>query len=234
MITEDFSAETRFTPPQALRDRGVVSSLTVIIQGRDHPFGALCVLATARRTFAQYDVHFLQAVANLLAGAIRRKRDEENLRRTNSELQALINSSPLAIFALDLQGNVLSANAAAERTFGWSAEELIGGPLLVVLEDREEEFRALRARVAQGESLSSVELTRRCKDGSAVDVSLFTAPLYDASGKVTRIMGIMADISERKRLEEQFLQAQKMEIVGRLAGGVAHDFSNLLTIDQPL
>ena len=79
-------------------------------------------------------------------------------------------------------------------------------------------------------SQQGTEDRRRCKNGNMIDVSFWTAPLRDAEGAVTGIIEVVADNSERKRLEEQFRQAQKMEAVGRLAGGVAHDFNNLLTV----
>jgi signal transduction histidine kinase/CheY-like chemotaxis protein len=81
----------------------------------------------------------------------------------------------------------------------------------------------------EGEALTGVELVRKKKDGTAVTVNLFAAPLRDAAGRVTGVLGLMEDVTGVKRLEQQFFQAQKMEAVGRLAGGVAHDFNNLLT-----
>src|SRR3954451_15681568 len=74
------------------------------------------------------------------------------------------------------------------------------------------------------------EERRRCRDGHTIDISLWRAVLRDAEGAVTGFIEVVADNTERKRLEEQFRQVQKMEAVGRLAGGVAHDFNNLLTV----
>src|SRR5207245_9629674 len=80
-----------------------------------------------------------------------------------------------------------------------------------------------------GAAVRGVEVTRRRKDGAAINISLSVAPLHDAAGRGTGILSIAADLTEMRQLEVQYRQAQKMEAVGRLAGGIAHDFNNLLT-----
>ena len=156
-----------------------------------------------------------------------RKRAEAALKESNVRLQAIIETSPLAITTLDFDGSVLAWNPAAERMFGWTADEVLGRLLPIVPEEGKEEFLQ---RVRGGEPSSGTELQRLRKDGSKIEVSLWTAPLRDPHGRITAVMGILADITARKQLEEQFRHAQKMEAVGRLAGGIAHDFNNILTV----
>src|SRR5438067_4260225 len=158
----------------------------------------------------------------------RHERAERALREANEHLAAVIQSSPLAIYTLDPASTVRSWNRAAEALYGWPAEEVIGRPLPTIGQDLEDHAR-LRDRVLRGEALRGVEVTRRRKDGTSVNISLSVAPLHDAAGRVTGMLSLAADVTEMRQLEVQYRQAQMMEAVGRLAGGIAHDFNNLLT-----
>jgi PAS domain S-box-containing protein len=157
------------------------------------------------------------------------KHSEEALREANQTLQSLVQTSPLAIIALDLDGNVKSWNSAAERIFGWTEKEVIGLRIQIIPDDEWDGFYNSLDITRKAGTFTGFETTRMRKDGSLIDVSLSAAPLIDGRGAINGSVVVIADITERKHLEEQFRQAQKMEAVGRLAGGVAHDFNNLLT-----
>jgi PAS domain S-box-containing protein len=159
-----------------------------------------------------------------------RQQDEAALRETNAKLEAVIETSPLAITLVDGEGKGLGWNPAAERIFGWTADEVLGRPIPIVAEAERAEFLQSLARVAEGEAECGVERRRMRKDGSFVDLSVWTAPVRNRNGEVKALLGILADVTQRNLLEEQFRRAQKMEAVGRLAGGIAHDFNNVLTV----
>jgi PAS domain S-box-containing protein len=134
-----------------------------------------------------------------------RRNAEEQLRRTRDELQALVEAAPVAIVGVDPEGIVVSWHGGAQAMFGWSADEVIGRPLLNVSPDKQEEHRALRTRALQGNSFAGFETRRVRKDGSPIDVSLSTAPLHDSAGRIIGIIAVYQDISERRLIAEQRL-----------------------------
>ncbi|MBI3911017.1 MAG: PAS domain S-box protein [Armatimonadetes bacterium] len=144
-----------------------------------------------------------------------RRRAEEVLRETSETLQAMFQASPLPIVALDPDGNIQLWNPAAERMFGWTAQEVLGRPYPLVPEDRQEEFRALLRAALQSKSLIGLEVIRQRKDGSRVYVSLSTAPLRDSRGEFRGVIGVLTDIAERKRAEQR--QATQFAVTRVLA-----------------
>ena len=121
----------------------------------------------------------------------------------NQQLDAIINSSPLAIYTRDLENIVTTWNPAAERMFGWAAAEVIGKPVPTIPVAKFGEANDLSKRVLNGESIVQVELTRQRRNGSPIEISLTVAPLHDPSGKLCGYLSIVADITERKAAEAQ-------------------------------
>jgi diguanylate cyclase (GGDEF)-like protein/PAS domain S-box-containing protein len=131
-----------------------------------------------------------------------RKRTAEVLQQTNQTLRTLIQASPLPIVSLDPNGNVTMWNPAAEHTFGWSTNEILGQFFPIVPDDKLHEFRNFFNRVLRGESLKDIEVGRQRKDRSPIDISFSAAPLRDGKGHITGVVGIIADVSERKRVQK--------------------------------
>ena len=133
-----------------------------------------------------------------------RRRVEEALRQSSQTLEALIQASPLPIIARDRDGKVQMWNPAAEVTFGWSKEEVFERPYPIVSEEKQEEYRANMVRSLHGEAVAGLETRRQKKDGTPVDVSIWTAPLPDGGAMV-----VIADITERKRAEEALRESEE-------------------------
>jgi hypothetical protein len=189
-------------------------------------------------------------MGTLVLSAIRditdRKRIAEELRRANEELYrrtaeqlgeyrsrlaSIIDSSEDAIISKDLSGIITSWNKGAERIYGYAPEEVIGKSIsMLIPADRANEISEILHKISNGESLDHYESARITKDGRHLDVSISVAPLHNAIGEIVGASAIARDITGQKRAEVQLRQAQKMEAVGRLAGGVAHDFNNILGI----
>jgi len=130
-----------------------------------------------------------------------RKNAEEELRKSNESLNALLEASSAAIIALNPDGIVTLWNKSAERIFGWSKEETVGRFYPIVPKDKLEEFHLLRERVLRGELLFNVEVRRQKKDGSPVDISISASPLRNSRGEINGILAVVNDISERKKAE---------------------------------
>ena len=205
------------TPDEWVGSRHILFALSMVIGLLIYASGALAVTARRKARTVEWAKHQMAA-------------QQEDLRQANERLDAVIQASPLGIVATDVSGNVRSWNSTAERMFGWTAGEVINSIPPFITVQQTDEFHEKIRRAAHGELIAGLERRRQRKDGTVVDVAIWTAPLRDAAGSVAGIIMAIADISERKKLEEQLRHSQKMEAVGRLAGGVAHDFNNLLTI----
>ena len=143
-----------------------------------------------------------------------------------SHLAAIVESAEASILSAKLDGTLLSWNAGAERLYGYSGEEVKGANLLLVVPpDGQEVAVNLWRRVARGESIRHFETVRLTKDGRRVDVLQTLSPIRDAAGQIIAVSSIAADITERKLLERQLVQAQKLESIGQLAAGIAHEIN---------
>ncbi len=128
---------------------------------------------------------------------------EQKVHVLASRLQAIVQSSPLAILSLDPEGRVTSWNPAAERIFGWSEEEALGQRLPYVPEESVPEFLSLVRRILEGEAINALELRRKRKDGTPMDILIHAAPLYNGGNQPEGIMAVVADITQRKQAEEE-------------------------------
>ncbi|MBM4286213.1 MAG: PAS domain S-box protein [Deltaproteobacteria bacterium] len=138
-----------------------------------------------------------------------RRQTEEALKEALNTVQALVQASPLPIIAVDRESRVILWNPAAERVFGWTAQEVLGRPNPIIPTTQQEEHRALREAVLQGASFAGKEIRRLHKDGSPVDISLSAAPLVDAHGRVMGVMGVLEDITARRRTDQALRESEE-------------------------
>lgn len=155
---------------------------------------------------------------------------KHRLEQANRVYIAALESARDGIMITDLQGVVLHVNRALESLTGFSRDEMIGRPSRILCTgDQSSELHARLWLAVKQRASWQGELTERRKDGSLIDVSLTVSPILDSRGRLTHCVAIERDITSRKVMENQLVQAQKMQSLGTLAGGVAHEFNNLLT-----
>jgi two-component system, cell cycle sensor histidine kinase and response regulator CckA len=160
-----------------------------------------------------------------------RKRAEEEIRRSQQKLLIHFEHTPLAVVEWDLDFRVTAWNPSAERVFGYSRQEAVGqhGSFIVPPPSRQFVGQVWQDLLHQKGGVRSAN-DNITKDGCTISCEWYNTPLVDESGRVFGVASLLQDVTERVALEERLRQSQKMEAVGRLAGGVAHDFNNLLTV----
>lgn len=154
--------------------------------------------------------------------------DRETAKRLG-ELAAIVETSQDAIISKDLDGIVTSWNDAAQRIFGYTADEMIGKSILTLIpphlhDDEKMILRSIRA----GRRVDHFETIRLAKSGEAIEVALTISPIKDARGEIVGASKILRDISSRKRMEQSLVQTEKIASVGRMAATIAHEINNPL------
>ena len=137
------------------------------------------------------------------------RQTNEALRQSNATMSAIVENSPLAIYSVDADGIITHWNRACEQLFGWTADEAIGRFSLTVPEHEAEFHADLRARVMDGEVITQVETHRATKDRGPIDVSFSAAPLRDKEGRISGILALAADISDRKAAEDALRESEE-------------------------
>jgi two-component system cell cycle sensor histidine kinase/response regulator CckA len=168
-----------------------------------------------------------EAVCGISTDITERKRGEEERAR----LGLAVEQSPSSILMTDPQGIVFFVNPAFETLSGYPRHEILGQNPRILKSGKHSAlfYRELWATLTRGETWRGRMVNRR-KDGSLFEAESTVSPVLNGDGMVIAYVAAMRDVTSERQMEEQLLQLQKMEMVGRLAGGVAHDFNNLLLV----
>ena len=177
--------------------------------------------------YGQRELAIMEYISSLVANAIERRREEERLRLQTTALESAAN----AVLITDLVGTIQWVNPAFTKLTGYKFDEAVGkNPKILQSGKHPPIFYAeMWDRIQQG-LIWQGEVINRRKNGDLFTEEMTITPVRNERGELSHFIAIKQDISERQKLEQQLVQAQKMEAVGRLAGGVAHDFNNLLTV----
>ncbi|MBZ5682970.1 MAG: PAS domain S-box protein [Acidobacteriia bacterium] len=228
--------DTEVFPPENGREI-MAGDRKVVESGKTQTFEEIGVSAGVTRTYLSTKGPYRDSNGQIigLLGICRditdRKRVEEEIRQSQQKLRIHFEHTPLAVIEWDTQLRVTEWSPSAERVFGYSREEAMGRDSNFIVPP------ALREQVAKiGQELLKRKGGTRSrndnltKDGRTISCEWYNTPLVDDAGNVLGVASLVQDVTERVALEERLRQSQKMEAVGRLAGGVAHDFNNLLTV----
>ncbi|MDO8541427.1 MAG: response regulator [Opitutaceae bacterium] len=231
LVVEQLDADPRFGESSLLREHGVVSGISVPIQGRHKPWGILGAHTTRRRIFTENEMTFLQAVAHVLGEAIERKAAEQALHESDARFHQVVENihEALWMFEPETKRVVYVSPRYAEiwgRPGGVLRESADAWFEQVHPDDRERVQAAAPAMERGGGRAETYRIVR--PDGAVRWIRHRTFAARDSAGVLRRLISVAEDTTEQKKLEEQFLRSQRMEAIGTLASGVAHDLNNIL------
>ncbi len=155
------------------------------------------------------DKKYILAIAEDLS---EKRKVEEILQENEEFLKAMISCSPLALYSIDLNGNLLTWNKSAEKMFGWTAKEVLGKQLPMIPKGSQNEFLTLRSKVLTDKGFVGKELIRQRKNGTQFPMSLSVAPIHDKNGKIVGIMSAAEDITNRIQAKKKLVKAMNATI----------------------
>ena len=168
---------------------------------------------------------------NVIQCNVRDITERDAAEKERRRLVAIIEYSDEAIVSKTAEGIVIGWNQGAEHEYGYTAEEMLGRSISILFPpDHYQEYLQIMKRVRKGETIPAFDTVRKRKDGTLINVSVGITPIEARGGEVVGASKYSHDITQLKKLKKQLIEAQKMEVIGQLAGGVAHDFNNILGV----
>lgn len=212
---------------------GVAAIAAIPLRHGERSWGALCVGA-GRHAFSQEEVELLEALGADVASALKAIEDDHARREAEARCAAseqryrdLVENLDDVVYTVDPSGVITFVNSAVKRLFGYEPDELLGTPYTAFVHPDDVDAITDAFRDLLANRLYPSEYRVVAKDGLTRWVRSRSRPVIEA-GSVVAIRGVLSDVTERKSLEEQLRRSQRLEALGQLAGGVAHDFNNAL------
>jgi PAS domain S-box-containing protein len=227
LIVEDAQNDPQMaTMCDLLRQCDIASVLLVPLVIEDQAVGSLCLGAAQPRHFSPEEVSLAWSVADQVAGALALAQ----LAQTQQRLVAAIEQASESVVITDTQGIFLYVNPGFEQASGYSRDEVIGKDASCLSSGKHDAafYDDMWATLHAGQMWHGRFINRK-KDGSLYTEDATITPVRDENGSIINYVSVQRDVTHELQLEEQYRQAQKMEMVGRLTAGIAHDFNNLLT-----
>lgn len=207
VIVADLRSEARFSGPELLRNEGIVSGISVIIQGERGPYGVLGAHTRTYRKFTRDDINFVRAAANILAQGIERRAAEEALLASEEKFRNIAQRSFDMIYTCYHNDGIAYMSPAVTRILGYTPDELIGKRCRDYLNPISlSAWQEAQKKLARGESVEGLEVEFHRKDGAAAFVELNESPILER-GKVVGVQVVGRDITERKQNEQLRQQA---------------------------
>jgi PAS domain S-box-containing protein len=226
-IEKKFSMRSR----ELAKKLGVQALICVPIIYEEESLGILVVdNIRSKKPFTQSEVSLLMGVASQTAVSMINAMSFQKLQESEDKYRTVLEANPDPVVVYDMEGKVTYFNPAFTSVFGWVLGECLGKKMdIFVTDDAWPETRMMINRVLAGESFSGIETRRYTREGDTIPVTVSGSIYRDSKSNPIGSVHTLRNISENKKLEAQLQRAQKMEAIGTLAGGVAHDLNNILS-----
>lgn len=229
-VARERRGERRGTIPDQLKAQGVHFWVSMPLRTKDTIGGVLVIAGSSSDILSPKQSELVEAFGNHISVAVHNARLFERLRQSERRYADLFENAPDIYLSVNSQHSVVGCNRLGASILGTSPQEIIGKPFssLCLPERRDAVDTLLRRMFAEGRGLKDVEEQMLTADGTPFFVHLNASLVFDESGRTVTARVVARDLTERKKMEDALLHAQKIDSIGNLAGGIAHDFNNIL------